>query len=625
MPGPGDMLLPALRPPLHEVVERGDRMGVRLILMDDPGAAQLLDHAGNTALHLAARHPDRVDIVSALLRAAPSTTHCLNAYGDLPLHVAVRRGNVGAVNELLTVGPSAAAVPNDRGNTAAHLAASLAYPDILKLAADAAPATLAAKNKEGLTPLHLACGAYCDFSAETASRTPLDAETHELPRIILFLLQHTPVKMHEITEVLQLQMPVLHAAAYLGHVELARTILSHDLGALSELDADGSCVVHMATWPGSLAILNDVLRQAPFLACSVDNMLRTPLHIAAKDDHAAAAAILLNAVPQVAFMACQHSETALHYAAWFNSREVARVLVDAAPQTMWMADEDGRLPVWVAAYAGSTEVLELLMDAAPESVAAPDSTGRTALHAAVESMHAHVVDTLVSRAPDLARARDVGGLTPMHVLVARAPSAATDDGPMSPRIDDQTVAAIARVLLRAAPETSYQAGPYNRFLPILKAACWGLEHTVRAILEAAPEAALVCGRGGATVFQMALMCRQYRIVRMLARVPGQDPAALLRALRDHHNTRHGQAFVHEVLTAHPSLPPECWDLVPAGCPGLLLAFSAIATAGRPGDLAKLVARMSDADVRRLAIVVRALQDTGMCTDLVLRVAVRTFA
>ena len=221
----------------------------------------------------------------------------------------------------------------------------------------------------------------------------------------------------------------------------------------------------------------------------------------------------------------------------------------------------------------------LAAGADPNASIERSSERRTALHAACALGRAECAAALYTGGAD-AGATDLFGRTAMSVAIR--------DGHL----------ACLRALLRAGvdPATADPAG----WTVAHHAAAHPCRAFVDALMDAAPEAALLRSRGGALPLACAvqsLSCGPARC--LLERGALAPPADLLEALQANRRVYCAElATLYAPLVARQPLSPAEWARVPTQCPGLGAALLAV-LARSEAEAALLVARLPTADAERL--------------------------
>ena len=212
-----------------------------------------------------------------------------------------------------------------------------------------------------------------------------------------------------------------------------------------------------------------------------------------------------------------------------------------------------------------------------------------------------MLELLLSLSPALGAAPCANGSLPLHMAACAA------------QHSEQKV----RLLLKAAPSAALAIGSHQRILPLHYAASRGDAAAAALLLEAAPASAGTCDRDGRTPLDLLLQhtadgviteCRM-RTARVLIAAPGQQLTHLLQSLS---NGRRRPGWMERMVlplyadvAARYPLASADWQLIPAPCPGLGAALPTVLQRS-PAEAALLVARLPDAECRRLCACALAL-------------------
>lgn len=206
----------------------------------------------------------------------------------------------------------------------------------------------------------------------------------------------------------------LHAALYMGHLDVALLLLKNDADVESR-GVEGQTPLHMASDRGYKEIVEfliDVRRADP----NAENAGReTPLTLASKAGRAEVVGVLL-ARRADANHPDRGGWTPLHNASQKGHSDVARLLLDPvqAPVAKVNAqDLNDNTPLHIASFHGKTAVVTILLGRGA-TLDAQDKQGGTALHDAAQSGHLEVVRLLLNRKAD-SRARNRIGEMPFQV------------------------------------------------------------------------------------------------------------------------------------------------------------------------------------------------------------------
>jgi ankyrin repeat protein len=133
-------------------------------------------------------------------------------------------------------------------------------------------------------------------------------------------------------------------------------------------------------------VLQEILREDPTQATTVDRWGRLPAHVVAKNRS--------------------------------DDLGIVRRVFDAYPEALLVPDNGGYLPLHLAAASGATsfEVLQWIVDAHPEALGLPTNCGLLPLHCAATNnkMPLEMVEFLVHRCPASLTVKDERGRTPLH-------------------------------------------------------------------------------------------------------------------------------------------------------------------------------------------------------------------
>jgi ankyrin len=198
----------------------------------------------------------------------------------------------------------------------------------------------------------------------------------------------------------------LHVTALYGHPAVAALLL--DRGADPNAQTGDAC----ADW------IDDDGRPV-----GTQEGLETPLHFAARGDHAAVARHLLthgsgHREAARLLVARGAAPVSIFAAACIGRRDVLEALLDASPASLQATTHRGRTPLHVAVECGSTDAVAFLLDRGADTEAG-DSRGRTPLHMAVARESHALVRVLLAGGADV-RVRDTTGVTPQPIATSFA-------------------------------------------------------------------------------------------------------------------------------------------------------------------------------------------------------------
>ena len=484
----------------------------------DAGAT---DRYGNTVLHAAARCGD-----AAGVRLAMAVSRCevdvVNGAGETALHLASQNGNVECVETLLAEGADARVKATD-GQTAMHKVRTSQLVAVLQ----ATGADVNAKDKRGRTVLHCAAG----------NLSPFD---------LISALLAAGAKARAADNGGQ---TALHCAAASLSPAAVRVLLAADAD-VTAVDDDGETCLHWAmkhlsSYNRLAGVMVSTLLRAGAKPGARDKRGQTPLHGASRGGFLTAASLLLGDplawcadarraaadAPAVAPAKATHTEadvnaanqdgqTALHLAALEgDSRMVALLLRHGAHPTP--VNVSGGTPLTAAAALGHAAIVtQLPAEHPPGAVSTPaheaaaarrpamlslppiaaflparDEAGNTVLHVAGRRAdRPTVVAALGSGVVDV-RARNAADETALSLVLAWIEKTAADAQllrwlyPTPARNDDRVMAVVAGRWFR----TARTAGDAFGFSPTLLRRLTDARGVVMALLNAGARLAALGG------------------------------------------------------------------------------------------------------------------------------------
>ncbi|XP_072948321.1 transient receptor potential cation channel subfamily A member 1-like [Epargyreus clarus] len=395
--------LPLLKPgwtPLHVAASCARRHCARLLLAAgaDPN---ICDVTGRTALDVAGSgyyYGEEINSanfteVIKMLHAAGGTHNTMKIHGinnvDTPLHTAVELENMDAIKELLNAGVSIACL-NAAGETPLHVCVKKELEDPLAVLAnyahkDADPmsATVDVKDRDGHTVLQAAVEAawvpgVC-IALETGADVTLKANDGETPIHSAAALGNIDV----LTEILSVakqrdfincqneegETPLFKAIVN-GHLECVTALLNEGASIKITLPGDVN-VLHVAAEYGHTDILKFLLEYDKTITQDMINAVSAgdrrgfgPIHFAVANDKADCVDLLLskNADVRLRTTCSPHkSSTPLHIAAVKNHADIARIILKFDKTTIHEVNSMGWFPLHSAGHHGSRDVIILLL------------------------------------------------------------------------------------------------------------------------------------------------------------------------------------------------------------------------------------------------------------------------
>lgn len=432
-------------------------------------------------LMLAAAY-QRSDIVARMLEADPSAANILRNDGRNVLFFPAFQGNVALARQLLphVKAPDA---PDEHGWRVMHAACAGGSVELVRLLVEHGARLDGEGAPRQTSALHIAAqGDHRDLIAYLVGEIGMDADLREQVEQTPMMRAALENKAGAIAALgaaggdpgaaLSNGATALHLAAQYDHVAALDALL--DLGApidapalndwhaeddrirariadrqTTEPDRDNAefdqTALHMAASLGKAAAVRRlVARGADVNAVAGDGA--TALHLAARDNRAEIAEILLTAASGARTdLIDAAGRAALHDALDARNWDVAGVLLDhgadielprPAP-SIFAPGAKVVTPLQHAALTGDHEVAQFLLDrGCPRGT--PAANGRTALHMAAQAGHRAIVRQLL--APDGAAALipDSNGLTPIHLAASNGKVSVLDE--LLQRVDRATIA-----------------------------------------------------------------------------------------------------------------------------------------------------------------------------------------
>lgn len=233
--------------PIHVAVMRAPLDIVEFLVERDPDSLQATTRRGETPLYCVfeGRAPDKLGILTCLLRTWPDAARVKAQGGYLPLHRAARQNAAVELIQLVHQQYPAAvyeATAPDFYFLPIHLAAGYASADVVRYLAEQAPETAWHRDGNGYLPIHLAARSF---------------NQDEAPKVVAYLAILFPDSAADKSPK-EGWLP-LHVAAHstkaaaLGVVQCL--VRQHPEGLYDRTFDDGSHQAHMGKLPVELARL----------------------------------------------------------------------------------------------------------------------------------------------------------------------------------------------------------------------------------------------------------------------------------------------------------------------------------------------------------------------------------
>jgi ankyrin repeat protein len=291
--------------------------------------------------------------------ARGENVNAANEYGQRPLGLAVRCGNLELVELLLAHGADVNAKCEADSSTPLHMAAEQGWKSIAKLLI-AHGAELEGEDKLGRTP------------AERA----LKADQRKMVRLLAAYRSGVTI----------------HVAAYLGEIDTVKRLLKERV-TVDAKDADGQSALEYAAREGHTGIVELLLAEgADANGKGGDD---TPLIDALWHCHPDVAILLVNHGARVEGKHSTSGESPLRMAAKDGLIELAKLLI-AHGAEVEATDNAGNTALHCAVVSGKRAMVELLLSRSAD-MNAKGCFANTPLHAAAESGYKDVVQLLIDK------------------------------------------------------------------------------------------------------------------------------------------------------------------------------------------------------------------------------------
>ncbi|KAH9304514.1 hypothetical protein KI387_008918 [Taxus chinensis] len=231
----------------------------------------------NTVLHIAARE-GHLDIVRWILNLKGCNPKARNSDKNMPLHEAAKEGNAEVIEILLRQNKCAASKRNQFGETALIIACKNGHVEGVRLLLEATPWFMILwPRNDHHTCLHVAAyEGHLDVVKSILSRSGCCNVLHHMCLI---------PDVHGATP--------LHSAVHGGHLEIIREITKTELNSccsriwywldtslMKKEDKQGRCPIHLAAMKGNIEIIDGFIELMPDCIEIHSRDLKTALHFA---------------------------------------------------------------------------------------------------------------------------------------------------------------------------------------------------------------------------------------------------------------------------------------------------------------------------------------------------------
>ncbi|RCV23918.1 hypothetical protein SETIT_5G043400v2 [Setaria italica] len=333
----------------------------------------------NTVLHVAAERGHHELIQELYLRFRDQgVLSRRNSALDTPLHCAARAGHVSAVTILAQVARDCGESTllgwkNEAGDTALHLAARHGHGAAVEVLVSEAAESAAELNNAGVSALYLA----------------VISRSEQAVRAIM--------ACRDVSSAGPSSQNALHAAVFQSS-EMVSLLLNWRPALVDQVDCNGSSPVHFAASDGDSTIVQAILRATPPRTLyKKDSAGLSALHVAARMDHSAIVADMVNSCLDAAELRDDNGRTFVHTAA----REKRSKVVSLATSNPFLhglldtQDKDGNTPLHLAVAAGAPGVVEELLRKGKVRADVLNNDGHTAFDLAVGSTNFFTLVSLV--------------------------------------------------------------------------------------------------------------------------------------------------------------------------------------------------------------------------------------
>ncbi|GMY20684.1 ankyrin repeat-containing protein At5g02620 [Fagus crenata] len=327
--------------------------------------------------------------------------------------------------------------------------------------------------------------------------------------------------------------PKLFKAAMTGNLHFLESLNEDDnSNILCQVTPKKNTVLHVAAEFHQSEFVQAVTHRCPLLFQQVNSKDDTPSHVAARVGCSEIVGVFISHAQTL-------QDTALHCATRNGHYQSVKLLIEADPELSNLTNNADESPLYLATSKGLTSIAKLILNASPSSSSHVGPNGITALHAAVYYSKSYyqiqkLMEILLEKKPNIIRERDNLGWTPLHY-------AAYFRSAELVRLFLKHDSFVAYVLDNDGESALHIAAYYGEINSIeeMRQSCpdicdltnhkgqtalhlailGGHENVVKYILKTPGLKCLTNepDKDGNTPLHMSIICKDYRIMHMLAR------------------------------------------------------------------------------------------------------------
>lgn len=383
----------------------------------------------STMLHQLILNGEVEDVQKLLIKG--TSVNNKDRSGKTPLHTAILSKQFKVVDMLLQYGADVT-VTDDAGDTPLHTAIYVGSERLVMTLLRQAGTDVNALGRGSCTPLHLAAemdnDVICKILIENSGNTRSQDETGMTPlahatergakRSAAYLLEHA--KKEDAVDFFLYDVDIdgnslLHLAVNSGVLEVVELCIEYGVRIRQPRRHDKITAFHMACEQGSMPIMEYLVSKDPAICriTLVDVRGRTPLHMAARKNHANVVEFLLEK-EAVVDPKTDDRRTPLFYAADYGAVDVVKLLMERGAD---VTIRDIELQSVLHAAVGHPRAMEILLQspAVMSLITEKDVNGFSAVHYAAKNGDTKNIELFVARNKTAASVTSDSLDTPIHV------------------------------------------------------------------------------------------------------------------------------------------------------------------------------------------------------------------